>query len=79
MEEKKDKCTGFPESWVQWYLYKGWIPAWRVVDISECCGIHDEECSTIAFTKCLWEKNIAGTIPIVAVAASVCVIKYGKV
>ena len=40
---KKDYCTWFPETW-------------RGVDISGCCKIHDETCSTSRFYKCLRGK-----------------------
>lgn len=40
---KKDYCTWFPEKW-------------RGVDISDCCQLHDETCSTAKFFRCLKVK-----------------------
>ena len=75
----KDWCTGFPEYWYQWYLKWGWLPAWRKIYIGDCCKDHDEDCSTVVFMKCLWKKNVVGRVPIVGVASTACLIKYGKV
>ena len=42
-ETKKDYCTMFPEKWVG-------------VDISDCCKLHDNTCSTTKFFNCLKGK-----------------------
>ena len=75
MEHKKDHCTGFYEYWYRW---KNWY-SWEKVDISDCCEIHDKECSTKAFIECLKEKRIVGRYVITLVAATACLIRYGKV
>lgn len=75
MQNKKDYCTAFFERWYRW---KNWY-SWEKVDISDCCEIHDRECSTKDFIKCLKEKNIVGRYAITAVAATACLIRYRKV
>ena len=50
---KKDYCTWFPEKW-------------REVDISGCCKVHDDTCSTSKFYKCL--KSKINRVPAVAIA-----------
>ena len=64
--EKKDYCTWFPESW-------------RGVDISGCCKIHDDNCGTHSFYKCLRAK--IGRVPsaIIAVGGGLgCWVKYTR-
>ena len=76
-----EPCTGFPNSWLQWTKpkLKSFWRVWRVVDISNCCGQHDEECSTKVFAKCMWKKRVVGGVTIVTVASIVCLFKYKKV
>ena len=76
---KEDFCTGFPEYWYQWYIGKYYVPMVRKVYIGDCCEIHDEECSTKAFIKCLKKNNIVGRYAITFVASTACLLKYGKV
>ena len=47
---KKDYCTWFPESVREIKLFPLRI---EKVDISGCCKIHDNTCSTTKFYKCL--------------------------
>ena len=70
-----DFCTLFPEYWLRW---KTWY-RWERVYIGDCCKIHDEQCSTKAFLKCLRKKNIVGRLTITAVASLACLIRYRKV
>ena len=72
---KDDHCTKFPEYWYKWV---SWYK-WRKIYIGDCCEIHDLECSTKAFIKCLKEKNVVGRYAITLVAATACLIRYGKV
>ena len=58
----------FPEKWVTWNF--------TVVDISECCKIHDEKCSTTKFFKCLRERNILGATLITLGGLIGCIAKY---
>ena len=63
---KNDYCTMFPETW-------------RGVDISECCKLHDEECSTSKFFKCLKEKIGKFHSSYIALGGAVgCWFKYTK-
>ena len=76
-----EPCTGFPNTWLQWQkpkLKRFWR-VWRVIDISNCCAKHDEECSTKVFWKCMRTKKAVGSLPIVLVASTVCLFKYKKV
>lgn len=61
----KDYCTWFPDNW------KG-------VYIGDCCKIHDEECSTSKFLKCLYKKVGLHSVYITAGGALGCWIKYTK-
>ena len=74
----KDWCTGFPEYWMQWYLYKGFIPLTRVMYIGHCCRKHDDECRTKVFIDCMTNNNVVGSYLIVGISAIVCYFKYGK-
>lgn len=83
----KDHCTGFPEYWYQWYLYKGFIPAWRKVYIGWMCEAHDntpkdgEEfsgCANTQFYKDTWRTNLVGAVVIASVAGAACWVKYTK-
>lgn len=78
-------CTAFPEYWYQWYLYKGWIPAWRKVYIGDMCKAHDNEpnegedfkgCRNSKFYKDTWNANLVGSLGIATVASVACFIKY---
>jgi len=71
----KDYCTKFPE---YWYCWVGWF-RWKKIYIGGCCKKHDDNCSTKVFIKCLKEKKIVGRYAITLVAASACLIRYGKV
>lgn len=63
---KKEYCTWFPEYWFGTY-------------IGGCCKIHDEECSTKDFYKCLRSKiGLVGSLLITAGGALGCIIRYGK-
>ena len=76
-----EPCTGFPNSWLQWRLPSRWWKLWqwwRVIDLSPCCEIHDEECSTKEFAKCMLKVKAVGSIIIVSIASVACIIKYGK-
>ncbi len=69
MTEKKDHCTWFPERWLSWNGVK-------IIDISDCCEIHDEDCSTSKFAKCLRSKKIVGALIITVGGAIGCWAKY---
>ena len=80
-------CTGMPESWYQWYLYKGFIPAWRKVYIGWMCQKHDNNpqegyeftgCANTGFYKDTWRTNLVGAVMIASVASISCFIKYPK-
>ena len=72
MIEKKDHCTWFPETWIRWKkLYK-----WELFDISECCEIHDEKCSSTDFAKCLLKKRAVFGTWIWLGGLLGCVVKY---
>ena len=75
----KDWCTGFPEYWYQWYLGRFYIPMIKKVYIGNCRKKHDDNCSTKVFINCLKKNNIVGRYAITFVAATACLIKYGKV
>ena len=79
MSKNKDWCSGFPEYWYQWYIGRFYIPLMRKVYIGDCCKKHDDDCETKVFIECLKKRNIAGRYAIALVAASACLIKYGKV
>ena len=78
----KDHCTGFPERWIAWRLpssyWKLW-EWWKIVDISDCCEKHDQECSSVVFLRCMKTRRAVGYTPIVAVASMVCLFRYGKI
>ena len=85
--KKSDGCTGFPESWYQWYLYKGFIPAWRKVYIGWMCQNHDntpEEgekfkgCANSNFYKDTWKARLIGAVLISTVASIDCFLKFRK-
>ena len=80
MQAKKDWCTSFPEYWYQWYLYKGFIPAWRKVYIGDGCEKHDnvngKGCAAHDFAKYLWSKRIVGGVVIFSIASIACFVKY---
>ena len=68
---EKDHCSFFPEYWYRW-TWKGF----KRIHIGDCCKIHDEDCSTRKFLKCLWDKRVAGTFLIALGGASGCWYKY---
>lgn len=72
---KKDYCTKFPE---YWYVWATWYK-WKKVYIGDCCKKHDDNCSTKVFIKCLRKKKVVGRYLITLVAATACLVKYGKV
>ena len=69
--KKVDHCTMFPEKWVAWSKY-----GWKVVDISDCCKLHDVACSTSKFAKCLRNKMAVGAWLITLGGAIGCWVKY---
>lgn len=78
-------CTGFPETWYQWYLYKGFIPAWRTIYIGWMCEDHDNNpeegqefkgCANTQFFKDTWRTNVVGAVLISTVASIACWVKY---
>ena len=73
--KKKDWCTKFPEYWYRW---KTWY-RWEKVYIGNCCEKHDENCSTKVFINCLKKNRIVGRYAITLVAATACLVRYGKV
>lgn len=60
---KPDYCTWFPETWLG-------------KDISDCCKIHDEHCSTNKFYRCLKTKIGYHAIYITIGGAIGCMVKY---
>ena len=66
----KDYCTGYFEYSYSW---KG-----EKIYIGDCCKIHDSECNTMNFIKCLWKKKIVGTVLISSVAMLACLVRYFK-
>ena len=74
-----DHCTVFPENWSQYCSTNWYAPKIRKVYIGDCCAKHDINCNTNKFYKCLKEKRIVGTYIITLVAATVCLIRYGRV
>lgn len=57
-------CTMFPDKW-------------RGVDISDCCKLHDETCSTRKFYLCLVEKLGKIHASYIAFGGSVgCLVRY---
>jgi len=63
---KADYCTMFPEKWLG-------------VDISPCCKLHDEECSTGKFFRCLRDKIGSFHAAYIAVGGGIgCWIKYTR-
>ena len=75
----KDYCTMFPEFWYQWYFTKYYVPWIRKIYIGDCCQKHDDNCSTKVFITCLKRKNVVGRYLITFVAATACLVRYGKV
>lgn len=71
-------CTSFPEYWYQWYLYKGFIPAWRKVYIGWMCKKHDERCGSHSFYKDTWQARLIGAVAIASIASLACWVKYRK-
>lgn len=70
----KDHCTWFPERWAVWVKwYK-----WKIVDISDCCKLHDEKCSTGSFARCLREKKAVGSLLITLGGAIGCWVQYPR-
>ena len=63
-----DYCTAFPERWLSWD--KG------IVNISDCCKIHDDTLSTSKFAKCLRDKKIVGALLITMGGAIGAWVKY---
>ena len=72
MDKKEDWCTGFYENW---YTWKGF----KKIYIGDCCKIHDDECNTMNFIKCLWKKRVVGAILIAGVAMKACIFRYFKI
>ena len=77
---KEDFCTSFPEYWYKWDTlhFVKYLPRFKKVYIGDCCKIHDSECNTINFVKCLWKKRIVGTVGITGVAMVACLLRYFK-
>ena len=75
MKDNIDYCTKFPE---YWYCWVSWYK-WKKTYIGDCCKIHDENCSTKKFIKCLIKKKVVGRYLITLVASLACLVKYGKV
>ena len=69
---KKDYCTLFPENW---YVWVRWFK-WEKVSISDCCKLHDEDCSTHDFLDCLKKKKIVGYYAIAFGGGIGCWAKY---
>ena len=74
----KDYCSLFPEYWIQWWLWKGFVPLTKKVYIGDCCKKHDEECRTKTFIDCMRKKKVVGSYIIVGVSAIACLIRYNK-
>lgn len=63
-KDKKDYCSFFPEK-----IYG--------INISDCCKLHDEECSTSQFFKCLRKKLDFFTALLITTGGSIgCWVKY---
>ncbi len=65
---KVDHCSSFPEKWLSWN--KG------IISIADCCKLHDSECSTSNFARCLRDKKIVGAMLITVGGAIGCWVKY---
>ena len=75
MDNKKDYCTGFFESWFAWdkkYIFKR-------IDLAQLiCKPHDKECSSTTIFKGVWEHKIFLGLLIASVASIGCWVRHTK-
>jgi len=70
---KNNHCTWFPERWAKWVKWYKW-ELFPIGDL--CCKIHDENCSTTKFNKCLRENKAVGGLLITLGGLIGCMVRY---